>query len=209
MPKVGIGPVRRMQVFRAATEVIARETFGGTTIKKVADAAGLSTGTVNYYFTNKRAMLMETLSHISAEWSQDLRRAVEESEPGEPRIRVLIDATGPTTTLNRLRWRVWTAAWSESLHAPELRTVLWHSYKNWLQLLSEMFGLINRDLGGPAVDLAKAARVYDALQNGMFLQILISDTRLDEETAAVLQNYLENSLGPAAQASPVPAGGVG
>lgn len=209
MPKVGIGPVRRMQVFRAATEVIARETFGGTTIQKVADAAGLSTGTVNYYFTNKRAMLMETLSHISAEWSQDLRRAIEESEPGEPRIRALIEATGPTTTLNRLRWRVWTAAWSESLHAPELRTVLWRSTKQWLQLLTEIFELINRDLGGPAVDLARTARVYDALQNGLFLQILVSDARLDEETAAVLQNYLENSLGPAARSAQVPVKEVG
>jgi len=203
MPKLGMGPVRRMQVFRAATEVIARETFSGTTIKKVADAAGVSTGTVNYYFANKRAMLVETLSYISGEWNQDVRRAVEQSVPGGPRVRALVAAAGPTTSLNKLRWRVWTAAWSEALHTPELRTVLWRSYRQWLLLLSEMFGMINEDLGGPAVDLAKVARVYDALQNGLFLQILISDGRLDEETASTLQNYLENSLGPAGRISPV------
>jgi len=192
-----------MQVFRAATEVIARETFSGTTIKKVADAAGVSTGTVNYYFANKRAMLVETLSYISGEWNQDVRRAVEQSVPGRPRVRALVAAAGPTTSLNKLRWRVWTAAWSEALHTPELRTVLWRSYRQWLLLLGEMFGMINKDLGGPAVDLAKVARVYDALQNGLFLQILISDGRLDEETASTLQNYLENSLGPAGRISPV------
>jgi TetR/AcrR family transcriptional repressor of bet genes len=192
-----------MQVFRAATEVIARETFGGTTIKKVADAAGVSTGTVNYYFANKQAMLVETLSYIHDEWSQDVRRAVEQSLPGEPRIRALVDAAGPTTTLNRMRWRVWVAAWSEALHSPELRTVLWRSYQQWLQLMSEMFEVINEDLGGPAVDVTKVARVYNALENGLFLQILISDSRLDEEAAAVLTDYLRGSLGPAGQISPV------
>jgi TetR/AcrR family transcriptional repressor of bet genes len=203
MPKVGMGPIRRMQVFRAATEVIARETFGGTTIKKVADAAGVSTGTVNYYFANKRAMLVETLSHIHDEWSRDVRRAVEQSLPGDPRIRALVEAAGPTTTLNRQRWRVWVAAWSEALHSPELRTVLWRSYQQWLQLMSEMFEVISEDLGGPAVDATKVARVYNALENGLFLQILISDRRLDEETAATLTDYLRGSLGPAGQVSPV------
>jgi AcrR family transcriptional regulator len=203
MPKVGMGPVRRMQVFRAAAEVIAREAFGGTTIKKVADVAGVSTGTVNYYFANKRAMLVETLSHIHAEWSQDVRRAVEQSAPGDPRIRALVDAAGPTTTLNRQRWRVWTAAWSEALHSPELRAVLWRSYQHWLQLLSEMFEVINEDLGGSAVDVAKVARVYDALQNGLYLQILISDGRLVEEIGVTLTNYLRDSLGPVGQISPV------
>jgi AcrR family transcriptional regulator len=203
MPKVGMGPIRRMQVFRAATEVIARETFGGTTIKKVADAAGVSTGTVNYYFVNKRAMLVETLSHISAEWSQDVRTAVVQSLPGEPRIQALVEAAGPTTALNKLRWRVWTSAWSEALYSPELRTVLWRSYEQWLALLSEMFEVINKDLGGPAVDLAKVARVYDALQNGLFLQILVSDGQLDEETAATLKSYLRDSLGPVGRVSPL------
>jgi TetR/AcrR family transcriptional regulator, transcriptional repressor of bet genes len=48
MPKLGMGPIRRAQIFRAVTEVIARESFSGTTLQKVADAAGVSTGTVNH-----------------------------------------------------------------------------------------------------------------------------------------------------------------
>lgn len=196
MPKLGMGPVRRAQVFRAATEVISRETFCGTTIKKVADAAGVSTGTVNHYFANKRAMLMETLAHLAEEWNSDLRSAVEKAEPGMPRLTALVHAAGPTTSINKVRWKVWTAAWSEAVTSPELRTALRRSRERWISLLAEMFGVINAELGGQEVDARAVARMYDALQNGLFVQMLTSDRSVDSEIVEILQDYLRESLGP-------------
>jgi TetR/AcrR family transcriptional regulator, transcriptional repressor of bet genes len=198
-----MGPVRKAQVFRAATEVISRETFCGTTIKKVADAAGVSTGTVNYYFTNKRAMLMETLAHIAEEWDADLRRTVEAAEPGMPRLKALVHVAGPTTSINRMRWKVWTAAWGESVTSPEVRRAVGRSRERWTGLLAETFAVINVELGGPEVDTRAVARTYDALQNGLFVQMLTSDRQVDKEVVEILQDYLVKNLGqPAAQNRP-------
>jgi AcrR family transcriptional regulator len=199
MPKLGMGPIRRAQIFRAATEVIARESFSGTTLKKVADAAGVSTGTVNHYFSNKRAMLLETLNHISGEWNDSTRQAIYGSEPGLERLKSLVEAAGPRSSINKLRWKVWMAAWGEALQSPELRVALRRSRNEWTGILADALELINVELGGP--DL------YDALQNGMFVALVTADSPgEDRRITDVLLAFLLDRVGPQARATLSPDG---
>ncbi len=202
--------VRRAQVFRAATEVIARETFGGTTIRKVAEAAGVSTGTVNHYFANKRAMLIETLAHLGAEWNEDVRLAVRHAPPGAGRLEALMAATVPTNAVNRLRWKVWTAAWSEAVVSPELRSALRRSRESWISLLAENFELINREMKGPDIDAVAVARTFGALLNGLIIQMLASDGALDEGIPEIIHECLFQNVGPgAAGTARAPGRGAG
>jgi AcrR family transcriptional regulator len=196
-----MGPVRRAQIFKAVTEVIARESFSGTTIKKVADAAGVSTGTVNHYFDNKWAMLIETIAHNAAEWNDGTIQAFNGAAPGMPRLEALLMAAGPSNSIIKLRWKVWMAAWGEALQSAELRTALRRSRQAWIALLSGCFEVINAELGGPAVDTQRIARIYDALQNGLFVQLVTSDKSIDTEVLDILRTYLTENLGPAPRAS--------
>jgi TetR/AcrR family transcriptional repressor of bet genes len=191
-----MGPIRRAQIFRAVTEVIARESFSGTTLKKVADAAGVSTGTVNHYFSNKRAMLIETLAHIAGEWNDSTRKAVNEAEPGVPRLKALVEAAGPRSSINKLRWKVWMAAWGESLQSPELRTALRRSRQEWTAVLAEALEVINKELGGPEIDTREVARLYDALQNGLFVQLVTADSPEDGRITDLLFAFLMDQIGP-------------
>jgi TetR/AcrR family transcriptional repressor of bet genes len=196
MPKLGMGPVRRAQIFRAVTEVIAKESFSGTTLKKVADAAGVSTGTVNHYFANKQAMLIETLGHIAGEWNEDTRKAVDGAEPGLPRLRALVDAAGPSSSINRLRWKVWMAAWGEALQSPELRVALRRSRQVWNGILAERLEVINDELGGAEIDARDISRQYDALQNGLFVQLVTADMADEPVISEILFTFLRERLGP-------------
>jgi TetR/AcrR family transcriptional regulator, transcriptional repressor of bet genes len=208
MPKLGMGPIRRAQIFRAATEVIARESFSGTTLQKVADAAGVSTGTVNHYFSNKRAMLLETLHHISGEWNDSTRQAIYGSEPGMARLKSLVEAAGPRSSINKLRWKVWMAAWGEALQFSELRTELRRSRQEWTELLADGLTLINAELGGPDIDAPEIAKIYDALQNGMFVTLVTNDSPgEDRRITDLLFAFLRERVGPQAAVSsdgPVP-----
>ena len=65
MPKLGMGPVRREQICRAAAKVISEQGFAGTTMRMVAEEAGVSTGMLNHYFANRMDMLLETLVFVS------------------------------------------------------------------------------------------------------------------------------------------------
>ena len=195
MPKLGMGPIRKAQIYRAVTEVIARESFSGTTLKKVADAAGVSTGTVNHYFANKQAMLIETLAHIAAEWNEDTLEAVDGAEPGLPRLRALVGAAGPSSSINRLRWKVWMAAWGEALQSPALRVALRRSRQVWNGILAEQLEVINDELGGAEIDARAIARQYDALQNGLFVQLVTADMAEDPAISEILYTFLSERLG--------------
>ena len=65
MPKLGMGPIRREQICRAAAAVISSRGFDGTTMRMVAEEAGVSTGMLNHYFSNRMEMLEETLLFVS------------------------------------------------------------------------------------------------------------------------------------------------
>ena len=65
MPKLGMGPIRREQICRAAAKVISEQGFAGTTMRMVAEEAGVSTGMLNHYFANRMEMLEETLVFVS------------------------------------------------------------------------------------------------------------------------------------------------
>ncbi len=203
MPKLGMGPIRRAQIFRAVTEVIARESFSGTTLKKVADAAGVSTGTVNHYFSNKRAMLIETLAHIASEWNESTQQAVDGAEPGVPRLKTLVENAGPRSSINKLRWKVWMAAWGESLQSSELRAALRRSRHEWTGILAERLEVINSELGGPKIDAREIAMLYDGLQNGLFVQLVTTDSPDDRRINDILFNFLMERIGPAAPVATV------
>ncbi len=77
MPKLGMGPIRREQICRAAAAVIAREGFAGSTMRMVAEEAGVSTGMLNHYFANRQDLLTQALVFVSERAQERYRVAIE------------------------------------------------------------------------------------------------------------------------------------
>lgn len=65
---VGDRDAKRGALLKAAIEVIAREGYGGATLRKVAMQAGYTTGAVTYYFADKDAMVTAVARHIWDKW---------------------------------------------------------------------------------------------------------------------------------------------
>ncbi|WP_411108950.1 TetR/AcrR family transcriptional regulator [Streptomyces sp. c-19] len=55
-------PDRRRQLLDTAAEVFAAQGYGATTVRRIADAAGLLAGSLYYHFDSKESMLDEILS---------------------------------------------------------------------------------------------------------------------------------------------------
>ena len=55
---------RRRELLRAVSELIARNGIDGMSMRQVADAAGMSTGTINYHFKNKRGLIMAAMDYV-------------------------------------------------------------------------------------------------------------------------------------------------
>ena len=60
-PKVGVAPVRREEIVRATIRCLARHGYSGLRMKDIARRVGVSQGILQYYFEDKRAILLAAL----------------------------------------------------------------------------------------------------------------------------------------------------
>ncbi|WP_328298109.1 TetR/AcrR family transcriptional regulator [Streptomyces sp. NBC_00435] len=61
-PQVTASPERRRELLDTAAEVFAAQGYNATTVRKIADAAGMLAGSLYYHFDSKESMLDEILS---------------------------------------------------------------------------------------------------------------------------------------------------
>jgi AcrR family transcriptional regulator len=104
MPKVVDIDERRNTLAAAAARVIARSGVSGATMREVAAEAGLTTGSLTHYFTDKRELLLFTL-----------RASLEQRRQGRPRVddtnaasllQTVLEGVLPIDESARLHWIV-------------------------------------------------------------------------------------------------------
>ncbi|MCM2414710.1 MULTISPECIES: TetR/AcrR family transcriptional regulator [unclassified Streptomyces] len=61
-PQVTPSPERRGELLATAAEVFAAQGYNATTVRRIADAAGMLAGSLYYHFDSKESMLDEILS---------------------------------------------------------------------------------------------------------------------------------------------------
>jgi TetR/AcrR family transcriptional repressor of bet genes len=184
VPKLGMGPIRREQICRAAAAVIAREGFAGSTMRMVAEEAGVSTGMINHYFANRQDLLTQALVFVSERTQDRYRLAIEEIPPGRERAVEQRDqslAPGLDSALAddaeaRETWRVWINSYGEAVRLPELRHTIEARLLSWYELIDHALeGLVPPDEPG-AIPWSWR---FDAALNGLAIQALTSEAELD------------------------------
>jgi TetR/AcrR family transcriptional repressor of bet genes len=191
MPKLGMGPIRREQICRAAARVISEQGFAGTTMRMVAEEAGVSTGMLNHYFANRMEMLEETLLFVSQRQQERETAAIEGVPAGKARLRALVRSVLPTDQDSTEAWRVWIAAHGASVRLPHLRKLM--GSRNDLY-----FEILERGLEGivPKTQREKVPYIWqlDALMNGLITQAITSEVKISFKDIedAVVQAALEH-----------------
>jgi AcrR family transcriptional regulator len=176
VPKLGMGPIRREQICRAAAAVIAREGFAGSTMRMVAEEAGVSTGMINHYFANRQDLLTQALVYVSERTQDRYRQAIDEIPPGRERLVMLLDSALDDDPEMRETWRVWINAYGEAVRLPELRHTIEARLLSWYELIDRALeGLVPPDEPG-AIPWSWR---FDAALNGLAIQALTSEAELD------------------------------
>lgn len=192
-----MGPIRREQICRAAATVISREGFAGTTMRMVAEEAGVSTGMLNHYFTNRQDLLEQALVFVSERAQARMREAIEGIPAGRGRLAALLDsalAEGQETTET---WRVWINAYGEAVRLADLRHTIDSRLNPWYELIdSALEGLVPEDSDDGTIPWSWR---FDALLNGLALQALTSEAALDGER--IRDEVIRTLLGEVATAN--------
>jgi AcrR family transcriptional regulator len=179
---------RRVEILEATRAVVLEKGFGGTRIKDVADALGVSTGLVHYHFESKDDLLAETMRYAADADIRRLEKTVAAgSDPVERLDRVLREyLPGPRDQ----SWTLWIDAWGEALRSPTLKEISEELDAAWVALLERVIrdGVTARRFR--TSDPAGVAWRLAALMDGLGLQVVLhkgtmSRTRMLEHTRTV------------------------
>jgi TetR/AcrR family transcriptional regulator, transcriptional repressor of bet genes len=176
LPKLGMGPIRREQICRAAAAVIAREGFAGSTMRMVAEEAGVSTGMINHYFANRQDLLTQALVFVSERTQERYREALEGTPAGIDRLNALLDSALAGDEQMREAWHVWINAYGEAVRLPELRHTMEQRLQSWYEIIDLALEGVTQPVA--AATLPSSWRL-DAMLNGLSILAMTSEAALD------------------------------
>ncbi|CAN5770482.1 MAG: TetR/AcrR family transcriptional regulator [Ilumatobacteraceae bacterium] len=136
MPKTVDIDVRRREIVDAAARLIARGGMEAATMRDIAAEAGWTTGVVNHYFADKRAVLRETLEHSIRQ-----RRARRPADgPPREQLRAELAVALPLDEEGRKHWLVTLAFCSQAAGDPELALVQRDAYRAFRARIARFVG---------------------------------------------------------------------
>ena len=128
MPKIVNHEKRRTTIAQAAVVVITEQGLESTKLLDIAGLAGMTTGAITHYFTDKDAVLMAAL-----EMAYDMLFANMEqvSSSEDHTLYDLLVQALPITQESRTAMTVWMAFYSRSLVEPEVSRHQIETHARW------------------------------------------------------------------------------
>jgi len=106
---------RRRLLIDATMSAISEHGLSKLTLAKIAGVAGLSAGSVNFHFSSKEALLLETLSYLAREFESSIDSALEAAgKDPAARLQALFEASLDPEITEPRKMAVWFAYASEA-----------------------------------------------------------------------------------------------
>jgi TetR/AcrR family transcriptional repressor of bet genes len=192
MARDALKEARKVQLMEATIDCIAARGFAELTLAEVAKAAGLSVGIVNFYFRSKDVLLIETLRHLVAEYIQQTTENIRNAGPSAAaQIAAMIESDFHRAVANRKKVTVWYAFWGETRWRPEFLKICQQLSDSFHSETRETFARLIAEGGYSNVDADLVARGFDAMIDGLWLDMLINPKAVDRDGAKlVVRTYL-------------------
>jgi len=196
VPRPSVEAERKAQILRATCAVIADAGIHDLRLTDVARRAGVSSGTIHYYFDSKQALLHAAFEHNFRHSLE--RRAVVLSGGGNPLdlLARLVESYAPLDAESVAAWRVWAELWVHGLRQPELQELNESIYGEWRRTV---VGLVrdaqDRGLlrGG---DPVLVANIVVAMIDGLAIQVLLGSRNMTvDRMRATCRAYLDSLVG--------------
>jgi AcrR family transcriptional regulator len=126
-------------IIEVARGVIADRGFAATTLRSIAQAAGVSLGTVTYHF----AGIAEILGAVVRDETESFHAAIVDkalaAEDAESAVRALVDGFFAADERTHQHWRIWLDFWGLSAHDDEHARWQGRAHRQWLHELRLIF----------------------------------------------------------------------
>lgn len=178
MPKVVDHDERRRELMEASWQVIADEGLESLTMRKIAAAAGCTTGRLTHYFANREELVLAALK--AAYDAAAIRMAAALEADGTPRERLLtmLEETLPLDEVRLREWKIWIAFWGAAAADASLASENDTRHDRWREALLPLIREIV-----PESDADYEATRLIGIVDGLGLQAAIRPTAQNRNRA--------------------------
>jgi AcrR family transcriptional regulator len=177
---------RRIEVAKAAWQVIIREGLDRTSMRAIAQELGSSTGVVTHYFRDKEELILFALELVFENVAAEMT-ARAQGQQGIDRLEQMIFVALPMENVDRDDWKVWVAFLGYSIGREHLIQEHRKRYDLLRQIISqELADLQTAKLIRADLDLTFEANALIALVDGIGTGVVI----YPEQFSPAQQQYL-------------------
>ena len=173
MPRPSVEAERRHQILTAACEVIATLGVPDLRLSDVAKSAGVSSGTVHYYFDTKKDLINAAFEFNLTE---SLNRRQELLTSTKNRLAILNDLVEsylPKDDQSQRAWKVWLALWTEATRDPALRAINERLYGQWRDVVAKVIREAQQEGTAHSANAATQANMLIGMLDGLAVQVLL------------------------------------
>jgi AcrR family transcriptional regulator len=190
-------PERRALILEVARAQISEHGVLQTSLRDIAAACGLSTGTLGYHFDGIAEILAEVLRLASEDFITQVMTNAQMQKSASDRLTVVIDANLPDNPGALAIWRMWLDYWAIVARDRRLQAVHAERYHMWRDVCRQILAEAVAVGEIAPLDIAQVAAEFVGLFDGLILQAVVGDDEMDSaRVRTVLRGYLAATLRP-------------
>jgi AcrR family transcriptional regulator len=180
---------RRIEMLRAAAELIRERGFGDTRIADVAKRAGVSSALVIYYFGTRDRLLVDALRYSEEAFYEAAERMLAET-PSVPETSDEIPGA----------WGLWFDLWAQAFRHDEVKAGRVELDARWRNMIIDTVKSAELDAD---IDARMFALEFSALLDGLSIQVALDDPEVDSTVAYdIAMRFAERELNLPADEKP-------
>jgi len=184
---------RRIEMLRAAAQLIRERGFGDTRITDVATRAGVSSALVIYYFGTRDRLLVDALRYSEESFYEAAEQMLAEVASLRERLSLLIKWTCVPDGKDEIpgTWGLWFDLWAQALRHDEIKAGRAELDARWRKMI--VHALDSSELS--AKDKRMFAVEFAALLDGLSIQVALEDPVVDSDLAyQIAMRFAEREL---------------
>src|SRR5215470_15693422 len=184
---------RRIEMLRAAAELICERGFGDTRIADVAKRAGVSSALVIYYFGTRDRLLVDALRYSEESFYEAAEAMLAEVPSLRERLSLLIQWTCVPEGNDEIpgAWGLWFDLWAQAFRHDEIKAGRAELDARWRRMI--VHALDSSELSSK--DKRMFALEFSALLDGLSIQVALEDPEVDSDLAYdIAMHFAEREL---------------
>ena len=185
---------RRIEMLRAAAELICERGFGDTRIADVATRAGVSSALVIYYFGTRDRLLVDALRYSEESFYEAAEKMLAEVPSLRERLSLLVRWACVPEADDEIpgAWGLWFDLWAQAFRHTEIRAGRVELDARWRKMIVDAVKSAELET---KVNARMFALEFSALLDGLWIQVALEDPEVDSDLAHdIAMRFAEREL---------------